>query len=61
MTEDQFLMENELGDRVKVARILDGALGLPDRPWRNWDDWPRLKARAASSKCRDTLRLSLGT
>ncbi len=43
MIEDHFLMENELGDRVKVARIvqklLDGALGLPDRPWHNWDDW----------------------
>jgi hypothetical protein len=43
MIEDHFLMENELGDRVKVARIvqklLDGAFGLPDRPWHNWDDW----------------------
>jgi hypothetical protein len=43
MIEDRFLKENELGDRVKVARIVqklfDGALGLPDRPWRDWDDW----------------------
>jgi len=43
MIEDHFLMQNELNDRVKVARIvqklLDGALGLPDRPWHDWDDW----------------------
>jgi hypothetical protein len=43
MIEDHFLKENELGDRVKVARIaqkvLDGALGLPERPWHDWDDW----------------------
>jgi hypothetical protein len=43
MIEDHFLKENELGDRVKVARIvqklLDGALGLPDSPWHDWDDW----------------------
>lgn len=41
--EDHLLMENELNDRVKVARVvqklLDGALGLPDRPWHDWDDW----------------------
>jgi hypothetical protein len=45
MIEDHFLMENELGDLVKVARIvqklLDGALGLPDRPWHDWDDWAK--------------------
>jgi hypothetical protein len=43
MIEDHFLNENELGDRVKVARIvqklLDGALGLPDRSWHDWDGW----------------------
>jgi len=43
MIEDHFLKENEFGDRVKVARIvqklLDDALGLPDRPWHDWDDW----------------------
>jgi hypothetical protein len=43
MIEDHFLNENELGDHVKVARVvrklLDGALGLPDRPWHDWDDW----------------------
>ena len=43
LIEDHFLNENELGDQGKVARIvqklLDGALGLPDRPWHDWDDW----------------------
>jgi hypothetical protein len=43
LIEDHFLNENELGDRVKVARIvqklLDGAFGLSDRPWHDWDDW----------------------
>jgi len=32
-----------IGHRIKVARIvqklLDDALGLPDKPWHNWDDW----------------------
>jgi predicted N-formylglutamate amidohydrolase len=22
-----------------VQKLLDGALGLPDRPWHDWDDW----------------------
>jgi hypothetical protein len=43
MIADHLLEENEIGDRVKVARIvqklLNGALGLPDRPWHDWDDW----------------------
>ena len=30
-------------DRVKVARVvqelLDGALGMPDGPRHDWDDW----------------------
>jgi hypothetical protein len=43
MIEDHFLQENELGDRVKVARIVqklvDAGLGLPDRPWQDWDEW----------------------
>lgn len=43
MIEDHLLKEDEVGDRVKVARIvqklLDTGLGLPDRPWHEWDDW----------------------
>jgi hypothetical protein len=43
MIEDHLLKENEIGDRVKVARIvqklLDTGLGLPDTPWHDWDDW----------------------
>jgi len=43
MIEDHLLKENEIGDRVKVARVvqklLDTGLGLPDRPWHEWDDW----------------------
>ncbi len=43
MIEDHRLAENELGDPVKVARVvqklLDTGLGLPDRPWHDWDDW----------------------
>ncbi len=43
MIEDHRLSENELGDPVKVARVvqklLDTGLGLPDRPWHDWDDW----------------------
>lgn len=43
MIGDHLLKENELGDRVKVARVIqnvvDRGLGLPDRPWHEWDDW----------------------
>lgn len=45
MIEDHLLKENEIGDRVKVARIvqklLDTSLGLPDRPWHDWDEWAK--------------------
>jgi hypothetical protein len=43
MIEDHLLKEDEIGDRIKIARIvqklLDTGLGLPERPWHEWDDW----------------------
>jgi hypothetical protein len=43
MIGDHLLKENEIGDRVKIARIvqklLDTGLGLPDRSWHDWDEW----------------------
>ncbi len=43
IVDDHLLAENELGDQVKIARVtqklLDRSLGLPDRPWHDWDDW----------------------
>lgn len=45
MIEDHLLDADEAGDRVKVARVaqklLDSSLGLPDRPWHEWDDWAK--------------------
>ena len=45
MIEDQLLKEEEIGDRAKVARVvqklLDTGLGLPDRPWHEWDEWAK--------------------
>ncbi len=45
MIDDHFLKEDETSDQAKVARVvqtlLDGALGLPERPWHDWDDWVR--------------------
>lgn len=41
--EDHLLKANEISDRVKVARtvqkLVDTGLGLPDRPWHDWDEW----------------------
>jgi hypothetical protein len=43
MIEDHLLTEDEKSDQVKVARVvqklLDTGLGLPDRPWHDWDEW----------------------
>ena len=43
IAEDHLLEENELDDRIKLARVvqklLDASLGLPDRPWHEWDEW----------------------
>ena len=45
MVEDNLLKRNEVGDRVKVAsivqKLLDTSLGLPDRPWHDWDAWAK--------------------
>jgi Trp operon repressor len=45
MIEDHLLTKDEMDDRVKVARIvqklLDTSLGLPDRPWHDWDEWAK--------------------
>ena len=45
MIEDHLLKEDEIGDRIKVARIvqklLDTRLGLPERTWHDWDDWAK--------------------
>jgi hypothetical protein len=43
LIDDHLIAEEDIGDRIKIARIvqklLDGALGLPDKPWHDWDDW----------------------
>lgn len=40
MIESHLLKENEIRDRLKVARIvqklLDTSLGLPNGPWDEW-------------------------
>jgi hypothetical protein len=41
--DDHLLKKTEIGDRTKLARVvqklLDGALGLPEKPWHDWDNW----------------------
>jgi hypothetical protein len=43
MIDTHLLKEEEISDRVKVARVvqklLNVALDLPDKPWHDWDDW----------------------
>ena len=43
MIDDHLLKESEISDQAKVAGVvqtlLDGALGLPERPWHDWDAW----------------------
>ena len=45
MIDHHLLKEDEIGDQVKVARVvqklMDSALGLPEKPWRNWDEWAK--------------------
>jgi len=37
------LKKDEINEPVKLARVvqksLDTALGLPDLPWHDWDEW----------------------
>ena len=41
--EYHLLEEDEISDPVKLSRVvrksLDTALGLPDLPWHDWDQW----------------------
>jgi hypothetical protein len=43
MIDDYPLKEDEIDDQVKVARVmqkrLDSALGFPEKPWHDWDEW----------------------
>lgn len=43
MVDEHLLAEGETNDNAKIARVvrklLDGALGLPEKPWHDWDDW----------------------
>ena len=45
MIDDHLIKEEDIRDRVKVARIaqklLDTGLGLPERSWHEWDDWAK--------------------
>ena len=45
MVENHLLGEDEMGDQAKLAQIvsslLDRALGLPEKPWHDWDDWAK--------------------
>jgi hypothetical protein len=41
MIDDHLLKEDEIDDQVRVARVmqklLDSALGFPEKPWQDWD------------------------
>jgi hypothetical protein len=43
MIDNHLVKEDEISDQAKVAGVvqtlLDGALGLPEKPWHDWDDW----------------------
>jgi hypothetical protein len=45
MIDDHLIKVEDISDRVKVARIvqklLNGALDLSDKPWRDWNDWTK--------------------
>ena len=43
IVEYNLLRQDEISDPVKLGRVLqkslDAALGLPDLPWHDWDEW----------------------
>jgi len=43
MVENHLLASDEVRDQRKIAlivqRLLDGALGLPETPWHDWEGW----------------------
>lgn len=43
LVEEHLLKEHEIDDEMKlvhaVQKLLDTNLGLPERPWHDWDDW----------------------
>jgi len=43
IVEHNLLRQDEISDPVKLGRVLqkalDAALGLPDLPWHDWDEW----------------------
>jgi len=45
MIDDRLLKKEEIDDRVKLARVaqklLNGALGMPESSWHDWDDWAK--------------------
>jgi hypothetical protein len=45
MVDNHLLAMDETDDDAKIARVvcklLDGALGLPETPWHDWDDWAK--------------------
>jgi hypothetical protein len=53
MIDNHLLKEEDIADRVKVARIvqklLRGALDLPARPWHDWDG---TISRGSGGSCR---------
>ena len=43
MLDSHLINEDDIGDGARLARIvqklLDSSLGLPNKPWHDWDDW----------------------
>lgn len=43
MLDKHLINEDDIGDGARLARIvqqlLDSSLGLPNKPWHDWDDW----------------------